>query len=83
MQEWYEVTAQHATPQTTSLQQFLEDHNIILPQITEDQKGALSEEFSQEEIADALKEAKDTLLLARLDKSSHFISSSSLWYLIS
>jgi len=59
MQEWYEVTAQHATPQTTSLQQFLEDHNIILPQITEDQKGALSEEFSQEEIADALKEAKE------------------------
>ncbi len=50
MQEWYETTAQHTTQQTTPLQQFMEEHNVVLPQITEDQKEMLSEEFSQEEI---------------------------------
>ncbi len=45
MQDWYENTAQTSTPQTTSLQQFIEEHNIILPQITEDQKEMLSEEY--------------------------------------
>ena len=59
MQDWYENTAQTSTPQTTSLQQFIEEHNIVLPQITEGQKEMLSEEFSQEEIGDALKEAKE------------------------
>jgi hypothetical protein len=46
MQEWYEDTAQLTTPQTTSLQQFMEEHNITLPQISEDQKDRLSEEFT-------------------------------------
>jgi hypothetical protein len=34
------------TPQTSSLQQFMEEHNVILPQITEVQKEMLSKEFS-------------------------------------
>ncbi len=59
MQEWYEDTAQLTTPQTTSLQQFIEEHHIILPQISEDQKDMLSEEFTQEEIGEALKDAKE------------------------
>ncbi len=59
MQEWYETTAQATTPQTTSLQQFMEENNITLPQIKEGQKEMLSEEFLQEEIGDALKEAKE------------------------
>jgi hypothetical protein len=41
----------------TSLQQFMDEHNIILPQLSEDQKDMLSEEFSREEIGDALKDA--------------------------
>jgi hypothetical protein len=59
MQDWYENTAQTSTLQTTSLHQFTEEHNIALPQITEDQKEMLSEEFSHEEIDEALKEAKE------------------------
>jgi hypothetical protein len=59
MQDWYENTTQTSTPQTTSLQQLIEEHNIVLPQITEGQKEMLTEEFSQEEIGDALKEAKE------------------------
>ena len=59
MQEWYETTAQYTTTQTTPLQQFMEEHNVVLPQITEDQKEMLSEEFSQDEIGDAIKEAKE------------------------
>ncbi len=41
MQDWYENTAQTSIPQTTFLQQFIEEHNIVLPQITEDQKEML------------------------------------------
>jgi hypothetical protein len=59
MQEWYETTAQATAPQIISLQQFMEEHNITLPQIKEDQKEMPSEEFSQEEIGEALKEAKE------------------------
>ncbi len=59
MQEWYETTAQYTTTQTTPLQQFMEEHNVVLPQITEDQKEMLSEKFSQDEIGDAIKEAKE------------------------
>ncbi len=59
MQEWYETTAQYTTTQTNPLQQFMEEHNFVLPQITEDQKEMLSEEFSQDEIGDAIKEAKE------------------------
>jgi hypothetical protein len=57
MRGWYETTAQYTTTQTTPLQQFMEEHNVVLPQITEDQKEMLSKEFSQDEIGDAIKEA--------------------------
>jgi hypothetical protein len=38
MQDWYENTTQTSTPQTTSLQQLIVEHNIVLPQITEGNK---------------------------------------------
>jgi hypothetical protein len=59
MQNWYEDTAQHATPQTTTLSDFLEQHNILLPQLTDEQKNDLAEEFTTEEVSDALKEAQE------------------------
>ncbi len=60
-QEWYEITAQHTTLQTTSLQEFLVEHNITLPQVREDQKWILSDEYSPEENYDAIKEALEFL----------------------
>ena len=59
MQQWYEETAERTTPQTISLQDFLTSHNIALPQITEDQKDMLDEEFTVEEIRAAINEAND------------------------
>ena len=59
MQNWYEDTAQHTTPQTTTLSEFLEQHNILLPQLTDEQKNDLAEEFTTDEISDALKEAQE------------------------
>jgi hypothetical protein len=57
MQNWYEDTAQQSTPQTTTLSEFLDQHNILLPQLTDEQKNDLAEEFTTDEISDALKEA--------------------------
>jgi hypothetical protein len=37
----------------------MDEHNFVFSQITEDQKEMLSEEFSQDEIGDAIKEAKE------------------------
>jgi hypothetical protein len=79
MQEWYEDTAQLTTPQTTSLQQFLEEHHITLPQILEDQKDMLSEEFTQEEIGEALKDAKE---LSAPGPSGQIISFYKLLYMV-
>ncbi len=58
MQEWYEETAQRDTPQTTTLQAFLQQHNILLPQISQEHQDMLSEEFSQEEVQEAILEAQ-------------------------
>ena len=59
MQQWYEHTAERALPQTKGLQEFLTAHNIRLPQITEEHKEMLEEEFSQEEVYEAIKEANE------------------------
>ncbi len=50
MQQWYERTAERVTPQTMGLQEFLAAHNMHLPQITQDHKEMLEEEFSMEEV---------------------------------
>jgi hypothetical protein len=59
MQQWYEETAERATPQARTLQEFLESHRIQLPQITEDQKDMLDDEFTITEVQDALNDAND------------------------
>ena len=52
-------TAERVTPQTRTLQEFLESHHIQLPQITEDQKDMLDDEFTVSEVQDALNDAND------------------------
>ncbi len=59
MQQWYEERAERATPQTRTLKEFLESHHIQLPQITEDQKDMLDDEFTIAEVQDALNDAND------------------------
>jgi len=59
MQQWYEDTAQAVTPQTMNLQEFLQENDISLPQIDEDHKEMLQEEFTQEEVKEAIQEAHE------------------------
>jgi len=59
MQKWYEDTAQVATPQTMDLNDFLRENNIVLPQIEDDLKEMLQEEFTQEEVREAIKDAHE------------------------
>jgi hypothetical protein len=59
MQAWYERTAERALPQTETLTDFLARHHTDLPQIEEDQKEALEEEFSVDEVKHAIKEAHE------------------------
>ncbi len=59
MQQWYEETAEHTTPQARTLQEFLTSHDIKLPQITEDQKDMLDDKFTITEVQDDLKDAND------------------------
>jgi hypothetical protein len=59
MQEWYEKTAGEESPQTMTLEEFLIRHNINLPQVTLAQKEELSEEFTLQEVIDAINEAHE------------------------
>jgi hypothetical protein len=59
MQAWYEGTAERALPQLESLESFLARHHVDLPQIGEDQKDALEEEFTVEEVKRAISEAHE------------------------
>ncbi len=59
MQAWYEDTAERALPQLESLDSFLTRHHVDLPQIGEDQKDALEEEFTVEEVKQAIREAHE------------------------
>jgi hypothetical protein len=59
MQQWYEETAERTTPQTRTLQEFLTSHNIQLPQITEDQKDMLDDEFKISKVQEASDNAND------------------------
>jgi hypothetical protein len=59
MQAWYEDTAERALPQLESLDSFLTRHHVDLPQIGEDQKDALEEEFTVEEVKQAISEAHE------------------------
>jgi hypothetical protein len=59
MQAWYERTAERALPQTETLTDFLARHHTDLPQIEDDQKEALEEEFSVDEVKQAINEAHE------------------------
>jgi len=59
MQNWYEKTAMQETPQTVPLRDFLHANGIELPQVEEGQKEELQEEFTMEEVAQALQEATE------------------------
>jgi hypothetical protein len=59
MQAWYERTAERALPQIETLPDFLARHHTDLPQIEDDQKEALEEEFSVDEVKYAIKEAHE------------------------
>jgi hypothetical protein len=60
MQEWYEKTAHEQTVQTVTLHDFLNQRGIQLPQVTEDQVEDLQQEFTIQEVKDALSEAEET-----------------------
>jgi hypothetical protein len=59
MQAWYERTAELALLQTETLTAFLARHHTDLPQIEDDQKEALEEEFSVDEVKQAISEAHE------------------------
>ena len=59
MQQWYEDTANTETEQRTTLEEFLQRQDIQLPQITEEQKEEVEEEFSVEEVKAAMQEASE------------------------
>ncbi len=55
MQAWYERTAERVLPQTETLSSFLARHHSDLPQIDDDQKEALEEEFTIDEVKQAIR----------------------------
>jgi len=59
MQAWYERTAMVKQPQTVTLQQFLDNYDVQLPQLTDEQKDDLSDPFTQQEVHEALLEASE------------------------
>jgi hypothetical protein len=59
MQAWYERTAERALPQTETLESFLARHHTELPQLEEDQRDALDEEFTIDEVKQAISEAHE------------------------
>jgi hypothetical protein len=59
MQAWYERTAERALPQTETLTSFLARHRTDLPKIEDDQREALEEEFTVDEVKQAISEAHE------------------------
>jgi hypothetical protein len=59
MQQWYEKTAERLVPQAETLYDFLDRHQIELPQIDDDQKAMLEEEFTMQEVKQAIQEANE------------------------
>jgi hypothetical protein len=59
MQEWYENTANAAQPQRETLADFLDDQQLVLPQIGQDLQERLVEEITTSEIEEAINQAKE------------------------
>jgi hypothetical protein len=79
LQAWYERTAERALPQTETLTDFLARHHTDLPQIEDDQKEALEDEFSVDEVKHAIKEAHE---VSASGPSGHTIAFYKLLFLI-
>jgi hypothetical protein len=79
MQAWYERTAERALPQTETLTSFLARHHTDLPQIGDDQKEALEEEFTVDEVKQAISEAHE---VSAPGPSGHTIAFYKLLFLI-
>jgi hypothetical protein len=60
MQDWYEQTAMQETEQTIPLSQFLASHGIVLPTLDAEQREEIEEEFTIEEIQQAIQEATES-----------------------
>ena len=60
MQDWYEQTAMQETEQTIPLSQFLAAHGIVLPTLDAEQREEIEEEFTIEEIQQAIQEATES-----------------------
>ena len=58
MQKWYECTAEHAPQQLLTLDQFLQEQDLHLPQLSAEDCSDLEEEFTVEEVRQAISEAK-------------------------
>ena len=58
MQKWYEETAQNEPEQTETLEQFIIDQQLVLPQLDKEQCDELEEEFTTAEVMQAIKDAK-------------------------
>ncbi|OBQ36005.1 MAG: hypothetical protein AN484_25945, partial [Aphanizomenon flos-aquae WA102] len=59
MQKWYEQTAERLLPQTTTLPDFLQAQRLQLPQLTEQEQDIMQQEFTMDEVKEAIKEAKE------------------------
>jgi hypothetical protein len=59
MQKWYEHTAERVIPQLETLASFITRQGLDLPQLDEDQRAMLEEEFTIQEIKAAISEANE------------------------
>jgi exonuclease III len=58
MHKWYESTAEKAPNQLITLDDFLQNHNLQLPQLSIEDSEELEQEFTTEEVRQALADAK-------------------------
>ena len=59
MQDWYEHTANVEHAQVESLEEFLADFDMDLPQIQPEHREMLEEEITEDEVEDAIGEAHE------------------------
>ncbi len=59
LQCWYKRTANKQTIDQETLTAFLEWHNLAVPQVDDDLKQAIKEEFTQHEVKAAIQEANE------------------------
>jgi hypothetical protein len=70
MQKWYEHTAERVVPQMETLASFISRQGLNLPQLDEDQRVMLEEEFTPQEVKAAISEANEVSALVHQGKLS-------------